>query len=87
MLGPSRLQTPEQFANIFLKVNPDGSQVRLRDVARVELGPESYSLQSKYNGQNAAGLAIKLATGANALDTANAVRATIDKLTPLFPPA
>ncbi len=86
VLGPSRLQTPEQFGNIFLKVNPDGSQVRLKDVARVELGPESYSLQSKYNGQEAAGLAIKLAAGANALDTAAAVKATIAKLEPLFPP-
>ena len=85
VIGPSRLQTPEQFENIFLKVNPDGSQVRLRDVARVELGPESYTLNCKYNGANAAGLAIKLATGANALDTAKAVKEMLTKLQPLFP--
>ena len=70
VIGPSRLQKPEQFAEILLRVNPDGSQVRLRDVARVELGPESYSFQGKFNGNPAAGLAVKLASGANALDTA-----------------
>ena len=86
VLGPSRLQTPEQFAAILLKVNPDGSQVRLRDVARVELGAESYSLEAKYNGNPASGLAVKLSSGANALDTAKAVHATMDKLKPLFPP-
>jgi hydrophobe/amphiphile efflux-1 (HAE1) family protein len=86
VIGPSLLQKPEEFGNILMRVLPDGSQVRLRDVARVELGPESYSIDAKYNGQPAAALAIKLSTGANALDTANAVRATIAKLEPLFPP-
>jgi multidrug efflux pump len=85
VIGPSQLHTPAQFEAILLRVNPDGSQVRLRDVARVELGAESYSLQGKYNGNPASGLAVKLASGANALDTANAVHATIDKLRPLFP--
>jgi multidrug efflux pump len=85
VIGPSRLQTPAEFGAILLRVNADGSEVRLRDVARVELGPESYSFQGKYNGNPAAGLAVKLASGANALDTANAVHATIDKLKPLFP--
>jgi hydrophobe/amphiphile efflux-1 (HAE1) family protein len=86
VIGPSRLQKPEEFANILLRVLPDGSQVRLRDVARVELGPESYSVQAKYNGQPAAALAVKMSTGSNALDTAIAVRQTITRLEPLFPP-
>ena len=66
-------------------MNPDGSQVRIRDVARVELGAENYSFQGKFNGHPASGLAVKLATGANALETADKVRATIAKLQPLFP--
>jgi multidrug efflux pump len=86
IIGPSRLQKPEEFANILLKVNPDGSQVRLRDVARVELGAQNYNINSLYNGRPASGLAVKLAAGANALDTADAVRATIDRLKPYFPP-
>ena len=86
VIGPSRLQTPEEFGAILLRVNPGGSQVRLRDVARIELGAESYSLDAKYNGNPAAGLAVKLASGANALDTANNVHATMEKLKPLFPP-
>jgi multidrug efflux pump len=85
VIGPRQLQTPAEFGAILLRVNPDGSQVRLRDVARIELGPESYSFQGKYNGNPAAGLAVKLASGANALETADAVHATIDKLKPLFP--
>jgi multidrug efflux pump len=86
VIGPSRLQKPEEFGNILLRVLPDGSQVRLHDVARVELGPESYSVQAKYNGQPAAALAVKLSTGANALDTALAVRKTVANLEPIFPP-
>ena len=86
VIGPSRLQTAEEFGAILLRVNPDGSQVRLRDVARVELGGENYSLEGKYNGHPASGLAVKLASGANALDTAKAVYDTMDKLKPLFPP-
>ena len=85
VIGPSRLQHPDQFGAILLKVNPDGSQVRIRDVARVELGAESYVFQGKYNGHPASGLAVKLSTGANALETAEAVRATVAKLEPLFP--
>jgi multidrug efflux pump len=79
---PSReatlLQTPEQFGNILLKVNQDGSQVLLKDVARIELGGENYNFDTKYNGQPTAGFGIQLATGANALNTAKAVRAKID---------
>jgi multidrug efflux pump len=86
IIGPSRLQTADQFGNILLKVNPDGSQVRLRDVGTIGLGAQSYTIDSLYNGKPAAGLAIKLAAGANALDTAEAIRHTIDGLKPFFPP-
>ncbi|HHX4174730.1 TPA: efflux RND transporter permease subunit, partial [Burkholderia contaminans] len=79
------LQTPEQFGNILLKVNQDGSQVRLKDVAKLELGGENYNFDTKYNGQPTAALGIQLATNANALATAKAVRAKIDELAPFFP--
>ncbi|WP_339087112.1 efflux RND transporter permease subunit [Shewanella chilikensis] len=81
----SRLQTPEEFSNIILKSNPSGANVYLSDVAKVELGSESYSIESLYNGRPATGLAIKLATGANALDTAEAVRAKVEEMRPFFP--
>ncbi|BBK33367.1 multidrug efflux pump [Stella humosa] len=86
IIGSTRLQTAEQFDAIVLRVNPDGSQVRLRDVARSELGAESYSFDTRYTGNPAAGLAIKLATGANALDTVKNVQKTIEDLRPFFPP-
>jgi multidrug efflux pump len=79
------LNTPEQFGNILLKVNTDGSQVRLRDVARIELGGENYNFDTKYNGQPTAGFGIQLATGANALATAKAVRAKVAELSKYFP--
>ncbi len=79
------LQTPEEFGRIFLKVLPDGSHVLLKDVARVELGSESYAVTGRFNGQPAAGLAVNLATGANALDTAKRVKAKIEELSAFFP--
>lgn len=79
------LQTPEQFRNIFLKNTSSGAQVRLGDVARVELGSETYQFDSKYNGKEAGGIAIHLSTGANALDTAEAVEAALAKLRPSYP--
>jgi hydrophobe/amphiphile efflux-1 (HAE1) family protein len=79
------LRTPQEFGAILLKVLSDGSQVRLRDVARIELGPESFNVDNKYNGQPAAGVGIQLATGANALNTANAVRAQVAQLSKYFP--
>ncbi|MDH4559186.1 efflux RND transporter permease subunit [Pseudomonas sp. BN417] len=85
IIGKTRLQTPEQFGAILLKVNRDGSQVRLRDVAKIELGGENYSISAQFNGKPASGMAIKLATGANALDTAKAIRATIAELEPFMP--
>src|SRR6201993_1693793 len=85
IVGPQRLQTAEQFGQILLKVNADGSQVRLKDVARVALGGENYSIYVEYNTHPASGIGIKLATGANALETARAIRATMDRLQPYFP--
>ena len=86
IIGKTRFETPEQFKNVLLKVNQDGSQVRLKDVARVELGGENYSVSAEFNGNAATGIGIKLATGANALDTARAVRETLAELEPFFPP-
>ena len=80
-----RLQTPEQFRNIVLRGNPDGSALRLGDVARVELGSEDYSIISRFNGKPATGLAVSLATGANALSTAQGVVAALKELAPSFP--
>ena len=85
IIAQTRLTNTEEFGNILLKVNQDGSQVRLRDVAKIELGGESYDVVAKFNGQPASGLGIKLATGANALDTANAIRAELAKMEPFFP--
>jgi multidrug efflux pump len=81
----SYLQTPEQFQAILLRSQPDGSQVHLSDVARVELGAENYAVTSRYNGHAAAGVAIKLAPGANALDTADAVKKRATELAQSLP--
>lgn len=85
MTAQTRLETPEQFEAILLRVNPDGSQVRLGDVARAELGGENYDRSARFNTQPAAGIAIRPATGANALDAVAGVRAKIDELKPFFP--
>ncbi|WP_339826904.1 efflux RND transporter permease subunit, partial [uncultured Arenimonas sp.] len=81
-----RLQTPEQFRNIVVRANADGSTLRLGDIARVEIGSESYSVISRYNGKPAAGLAVSLATNANALSTADGVAELIEEMKPNFPP-
>ncbi|MDV3469780.1 multidrug efflux RND transporter permease subunit SmeE [Stenotrophomonas sp. C3(2023)] len=80
-----RLQTPDQFRNILIRGGSDGSQLRLGDVARVELGAESYDFVTRYNGKPSTGIAITLATGANALDTANGVRDALEDLKASFP--
>ena len=81
-----RLQTPEQFRDIVVRSNPDGSVLRLGDVARVELGAETYEFVSRFNGQPASGMAISLATGANALaDVGRRSRQALDELRPFFP--
>lgn len=81
----SLLQTPEQFRNIFLKNTSTGAKVLLKDVARVELGSDNYQFDSKFNGKPAGGVAIKLATGSNALDTAQAVEARLVELRKNYP--
>lgn len=85
MMAQTKMSSPEQFAQILLKVNSDGSQIRLRDVARVEIGGETYDSLTTFNGMPASGMAIMLATGANALDTAKAVRDKLADLQPYFP--
>lgn len=85
IMGQTRLSSVEEFNNILLRVNQDGSKVRLQDVARVELGGENYDADALYNGQSTAAVAIKLATGANALDTAEKIRGKLDELSAYFP--
>jgi multidrug efflux pump len=85
MMAQTKMSSPEQFSQILLKVNGDGSQIRLKDVARVEIGGESYDSLTTFNNKPAAGMAIMLATGANALDTAKAVRGKLGELQPYFP--
>jgi multidrug efflux pump len=82
----SRLQTPEQFRNIILKPSSGGAVVRLGDVARVELGAETYAIASLFNGYPSAGIPIQLAPGANALKTVDAVKARADELRASLPP-
>jgi hydrophobe/amphiphile efflux-1 (HAE1) family protein len=82
----SLLKTPEEFAAIPVRTNPDGSIVRVKDVARVELGTETFDIDGYYNGKPASALAIRQAAGANALDTANAVRAKLEEMSRYFPP-
>lgn len=85
MMAQTMMTSPEEFENIMIKVNTDGSQIRLKDVATVEIGGESYGFTSEYNGKPSSGMGIYLATGANALDTSKAVRAKIKELEPFFP--
>jgi hydrophobe/amphiphile efflux-1 (HAE1) family protein len=82
----TRLSTREEFGDILLRVSPDGSQVRLRDVARVELAGESSEIETYIDGRPSSGMGIRLAAGANALETANAIRARMDELSRYFPP-
>jgi multidrug efflux pump len=81
----SRLQTPAQFRNIVVKSDSNGSMARIDDVATVELGAEDYTSASTYNGLPATGLAINLATGANAIRTAAAVKAVVNQMAPTLP--
>src|SRR6266436_1372508 len=85
LIAQTRLQSAEQFGQILLRVNPDGSRVKLSDVARIELGGESYETMAYFNGKPCAAFTIKLASGANALDTITAVRARLAELSPFFP--
>ncbi|EWY37354.1 multidrug transporter [Skermanella stibiiresistens SB22] len=85
IIAQTRLETPEEFGRILVRVNQDGSQVRLSDVARIDVGAENFNTIARYNGKPAAGMGVSLATGANALDTAELVRARIEELKPFFP--
>ncbi|MFT8676644.1 MAG: efflux RND transporter permease subunit [Acetobacter sp.] len=86
IIGPTRLTKPEEFGKILLKVQSDGSQVRISDIAKVELGPQTYNTESFYNNQPASAMALKLAPGANQLATEAAVRARIHELEQFYPP-
>ncbi|WP_164080755.1 efflux RND transporter permease subunit [Stenotrophomonas maltophilia] len=86
VIGKTLLETPEQFQEILLKVNPDGSQVRLRDVGEVSLGSEIYTFNTTANGKPSASIALRLASGGNTLDAVAAVRETIARLEPTLPP-
>ena len=81
----SRLKTPEQFQNILVRVNTDGSNILLKDVAKVEIGAADYNFLSRYDGKPSAGLGIYLATGANQLDTSAKVDQKIQELSQIFP--
>ncbi|MDA3913182.1 multidrug efflux RND transporter permease subunit [Oleiagrimonas sp.] len=83
--GASRFTTPEQFRNIILRSNSDGTSVRLKDVAKVELGPESYGRNSTFDGDPAAGIAVQLAPGANALTVVQEVDDTMNQLSKSLP--
>jgi hydrophobe/amphiphile efflux-1 (HAE1) family protein len=80
-----RLTTPEQFGNIVLRANPDGSLLRVRDVARVQLGAQNEDVEGRYNGEPAVAIGLYLSPGANAVSTASQVIATMDRLSQRFP--
>ncbi len=81
-----RLETPEEFGEIILRANPDGSNLRLKDVARLELGAQTYNLSGRYNGRPSAVLAVYQLPGSNAVDAAKQLRARVDQLAKRFPP-
>ncbi|MBE0502121.1 MAG: efflux RND transporter permease subunit, partial [Desulfuromonadales bacterium] len=80
------LQTPEEFAAIPIRINPDGSVIRIEDIGRTELGTERYDVVASYNGKPAAALAIRQAAGANALETADAIKQKLTAMSQYFPP-
>jgi hydrophobe/amphiphile efflux-1 (HAE1) family protein len=82
----SRFRTPQQFREILLRANPDGSAVRLADVARVELGSENYNFVARYNGYPSAAVVIRLTPDANAIETLDAIKALVQRMSPSFPP-
>ncbi|EAQ2108480.1 hydrophobe/amphiphile efflux-1 family RND transporter [Salmonella enterica subsp. arizonae] len=85
IIAQTRLKDPQEFGKVTLRVNTNGSVVHLKDVARIELGGENYNVVARINGKPASGLGIKLATGANALDTATAIKTKLAELQPFFP--
>ncbi|CAH1653744.1 multidrug efflux pump RND permease AcrB [Hyphomicrobiales bacterium] len=85
VLVKGQLTTPEEFAAIVLRANPDGSTVRLRDVARVEVGAETYNFNTRINGKPAAAIGVQLSPTGNALATSKAIRAKMEELSRFFP--
>ncbi|MFK8259504.1 efflux RND transporter permease subunit [Erwinia sp. AnSW2-5] len=85
IVGKTRMQSVEQFKNILLKVNADGSQVRLRDVGGIDLGPQDYSISATLNGEPSVGIALRLSSGGNVLDAINSVRHTVEGIKPFLP--
>ena len=83
--GQKYLESVEQFEKVLLRVNIDGTKVYLKDVARIELGQETYNYNAEYNGKPASGIAIRLSSGANALDTAKRVKALVSDLSAYMP--
>ncbi|MFJ4048902.1 MULTISPECIES: efflux RND transporter permease subunit [Pseudomonas] len=86
VIGKTRLKTADEFKEILVKVQPDGAQIRLKDLGEVVLGNETYSYDVNYNGKPAAGIALRLATGANMLETVERVKHTVDQLKAYLPP-
>ncbi|MBU2429544.1 MAG: efflux RND transporter permease subunit, partial [Proteobacteria bacterium] len=82
----SKLRTIGDFEKILVKVNPDGSQIRLKDIAKIELGVQNYNTMARYNGKAASGVALSLATGANALDTGKRIKEKVKDLSAFMPP-
>lgn len=85
IVAKGRLSTPEEFGNIIVRANPDGSTVRIKDIATVELGAQDYSVAARLDGQPSSAIAIRLSPDANALDTAKAVKAKMAELSKFFP--
>jgi multidrug efflux pump len=85
IVTPGRLQTPEEFGNVIVRAQPDGSTLRVKDVARVELGSESYNIFARIDGQPTAAIAVRVAPNGNALDVAKAVKAKMADLQKYFP--
>ncbi|MCY7261875.1 efflux RND transporter permease subunit [Pseudomonas protegens] len=87
VLVEGQLTTPEEFADVVLRANPDGSDVRIKDVARVEIGSQEYQFSTRLNGKPSTAISVQLAPGANALETAGLIKAKMDELSRYFPPA
>jgi len=83
----SMLKTPDEFASVPIRINTDGAIVRVKDVGRVELGTDYYDVDATYNGKPAAGLAVRLEPGANAIETANRIKKKMEEMSRFFPPS
>ena len=85
ILSQSRLDSVEEFENIIVRENPDGSMVRVKDIAKITMGAQAYSTYAQLNGKPSAALAVYLLPAANALDVANQIKALVKRMTPSFP--